>query len=49
MKYKLQKIRNKTFFQETQISFHECIEHQRFLNTQLQPLSFFGITKLSNS
>ena len=49
MKYKLRKIKNKTFFQETQISFHECIEHQIFLDTQLQPLSFFDVTKLSNS
>ena len=49
MKYKLQKIKNKTFFLETQISFHECIKHQIFLDTQLQPLCFFDITKLSNS
>ena len=28
-------------FQETQISFRKCNEHQTFLDAQLQPLDFF--------
>ena len=34
-------------FQETQTSFHKCIKHQIFFDTQLQPLGFLGITTLS--
>ena len=29
-------------FQETQISFPKCIEHQIFLDTQPEPLGVFG-------
>ena len=35
-------------FQETQVSFLKCIEHQIFLDTQLQSWGFWGITKVSN-
>ena len=35
-------------FQQTQIFFPKCIEHQIFLDVQLQPLPGLGITKLYN-
>ena len=41
MKYSLQILKNKKYFQETQITFPKCIERQIFLDTQLQPLGVF--------
>ena len=42
MKYSLQILEKQNFFQETQISFPKCIEHQIFLDTQLQLLRVWG-------
>ena len=35
-------------FQETQISFPKCIEHQMLLTLSYNYWGFWGITKLSN-
>ena len=42
MKYSLFILKNKIFFQKTQISFPRNIEHQIFLDPQLQLLRVFG-------
>ena len=49
MKYSLRIHKNKNLFKRlNQISFPKCIEHQIFLDTQLNYWGFLGITKLSN-
>ena len=48
MKYNLQILKNNKIFEETQISFPKWIEHQIFLDPQLQPLGCLDITKLSD-
>ena len=42
MKYSLQILKKQKFFQETQISSSKCIEHQIFLDAQLQLLGVWG-------
>ena len=42
MKYSLQILKNKNLFKRQKISFPKCIEHQIFLDTQLQTLGAFG-------
>ena len=42
MKYSLCILKNKKYFQKTQISFPKNIEHQIFLDPQLQLLRVFG-------
>ena len=42
MKYSLFILKNKKYFQKTQISFPKNIEHPIFLDPQLQLLRFFG-------
>ena len=42
MKYSLSILKKQKYFQETLISFSKCIEHQIFLDIQLQPVGVFG-------
>ena len=48
MKYSLRLLRNKNLFRRHKYRSPNCIEYQMFLDPQLHPLGFLGITKLSN-